>query len=104
MTLPDFNLTQELLIGGVSWSLLVTLVITFVTRYVRPLTEKQIELLKGSLMAFGYVVLVFITNAPEYRDVVMFVLTVMMMFLMSTGIYELSKESRVSLKSNIKEG
>lgn len=101
--LPEFTMGAELLVGGISWSLLVTLMLTAITRYWRPLTEKQIELLKGVFMAGGYVVLVFLTNRPEYTNIVIFILSVVMMFLMSTGIYELSKSRGLPIKSRMKE-
>jgi hypothetical protein len=65
MDIPGLSPSMDLMFGLVSWSAIMTGVITLVTKY-KPLTVEQLNLLKGALAVLGYVLHAGIANNPEY--------------------------------------
>ena len=102
MQLPDIPLGAEMLVGGVSWSFVVMGIISTVTRF-HPLTETQVQALKGFLSMLGYAVIVLVANVPEVQNIVYFAITMVSIFVMSSGFYIEGKKLIPQLKSNIKE-
>lgn len=91
---------MELVIGGVSISLLIPPIITMFTKYIRPLSREQIEIAKGVLAVLGYILVLLVTENPQYERFVTMALTFVSVFLASTGVYVLGTEQFPSLKSN----
>lgn len=105
LILPDFNNGMQIMVGGLSISVLITLGIAWFTRYIRPLTENTIQVTKGVLSMIGYFISVFLANAPEYTNLVMMIIISLLILFTSSGVYDLTKDKFPSLvKSSIDNG
>lgn len=103
--LPDISPEGTFVVGNIAWGIVITGIITLWTRY-KPLSVTQIQLLKGILSMLGYIISVAIINLPpEYVSVIVFAITAIAVFLISSGAYDAGMQLNPELvKSNIDAG